>query len=256
MVSLKDRITSLNSAITAAKNVGVTNLNAKGVPASETESVSSLFGKISNVQSGGRIAMFTATITPAASARIQIAAGTSNAWVIISQTRSWSTTTPNVTISSGLLFFRGKPVMITSLHCATTVLSYTSATSSSFSCRVTDYTACLTTNGSAGSNGYISSLITARPMNSSGYIASSWAQRAGAEPVNSSYRYGIINGTATTPAEREILASGYWNGNTASLFAYWTNRLPDMFHAYCPATTTKFHVLQSSPYYVTGFTIV
>jgi hypothetical protein len=256
MVSIKDRIATINSVITSAKSVGVTNLKEKGVAASVSESVSSLFAKIVNIKSsGGKIAMFTATITPSASARLQVAAGTSNSWLGISQTRTWSTSSPNVTISSGLLFYRSKPVMITNLFCASTVLSYTSATSSNFSCQVTDYHAGL--SGSTGtSGGYINCCITSRPKNSSGYVSSVWAQSAGVYAVNTSYRYGITNGTLTTESDRSILSGGFWNSTSQAQFAYWVNRLPDMFLAYCPATTTKYHVLQPSPYYVTGFTIV
>ncbi len=264
MVSFKERIATINSTLAAAKRTGVTNLSQKGIPARETESVSSLFGKIGQIQTGsnGKIAHINIGLNVAATSRFTTGSS-SQAWMTISSARSWSISTPTlgISISSGLLFYQNRPVMITGLYCDETSRAYTSATATNFTCRTVGYTALLALADASVSGSEPSCLVSMGVKNSSGgTIANTNGNtfRQWRYTCNLANSFGIAYGTAMTSAERNAVTNTTRTGGTYYIqsASHWTNRLPTQWYSYSTTTTTKYHALSSYEFHVTGFVLL
>ncbi len=221
--------------------------------------MSSLFDKIGNIQSGGRIALVSFGINAAASSRFTTASS-SQAWMTIAHARSWANnSTMGITVSSGLVFYQNKPVMITGLYCDEISRAYTSATSTSFTCRTVGYTSMLTSVSVSGS--YPACIVSQGVNNSSGgTIANANANtfRQWRYTTNLTASFGIAYGTAMTEAERNMVSETFRVSSSyvTQAATHWTNRLPTQWYSYSTTTTTKYHVLSAAEFHVTGFVLL
>ncbi len=257
MASLKDRITSLNSTITAAKNVGVTNLNAKGVTASETESVSSLFGKIKNIEAGSnkKITMFSTSISAPCTSRIQVSPPGANTWASIPIPSASSivySCPTGVSVRSGLLFVRDRPAMVLHMSNSRYSCSFTSASSSNTSFTTLTQNEAMTLQGNAP----FSCRVCVSALNNAGSrFANAYSQHEFVNPV-SSVNIHFSNGTVMTDEDCENIQA--FNATQNTRISHWVNRLPSYFVSWASSTTVKYHVLGSpitgrNSWNITGF---